>query len=73
VATLAVAALSLGILGPGSVSIDSGIGLADNLDGWIGLVILAAGALGGALQLAVLWRRPIADAGSPTAIEEVVS
>ena len=73
VATLAVAALSLGILGPGSVSIDSGIGLADNLDGWIGLVILTAGALGGALQLAVLWRRPIADAGSPTAIEEVVS
>jgi len=58
VATMAVAALALAMLGPGSVSIDSTIGLADTLDGWAGLAIAVGGAAAGALQLAVGWRRP---------------
>jgi putative oxidoreductase len=58
VATLAVASLALAILGPGSVSVDSAIGVATNLDGWTGLVIALAGAVAGILQLALLWRKP---------------
>lgn len=58
VATMAVAALALAMLGPGSASIDWAIGLADSLDGWTGLAIVVAGAAAGALQLAVGWRRP---------------
>lgn len=58
VATLAVAATGLAMLGPGSVSLDAAIGWADNLDGWTGLVIAVAGALAGVLQLVLMWRRP---------------
>lgn len=61
VATLAVAATVLAMLGPGPNSLDSAIGLADSFDGWIGLIIVAAGVLVGVLQLALLWRRPVSD------------
>jgi hypothetical protein len=59
VATLAVAALTLGTLGPGAVSVDSVIGLADMLDGWVGLAIVIGGLVAGVAQLAMFWRRPL--------------
>lgn len=58
VVTLAVVAIAIAILGPGSVSIDSAIGLADDLDGMTGALFAGLGLLAGAGQLAALWRRP---------------
>ena len=58
VITMALVALTLAIIGPGSVSIDSAIGIADDLDGWTGAAIVGAGFLVAGLQLAALWRRP---------------
>jgi putative oxidoreductase len=60
VATLAVAALTLAILGPGGVSLDSVIGIDDNLNGTLGAGIIGLGLLAGAGQLATFWRRPAA-------------
>ncbi|MDH3295904.1 MAG: DoxX family protein [Acidimicrobiia bacterium] len=57
VATLAVAALALAVIGPGSASLDSAFGI-DMLNGWTGLIIALAGVAAGAVQLAVFWRRP---------------
>lgn len=61
VATLSVAALVLAVLGPGSVSVDEGLGLASRLDAWTGLVIVLAGIVAGIGQLALLWRRPTSE------------
>jgi putative oxidoreductase len=62
VATLAVAASALAVLGPGELSLDAALGLAGALDGWVGLATaLGGGLLAAALQLAAFWRRP-ADA-----------
>ncbi|HLF42806.1 MAG TPA: DoxX family protein [Acidimicrobiia bacterium] len=58
VTTLAVASLVIAILGPGSVSIDSALGIADELDGWVGAGIVGAGLVVAFLQLAVFWRKP---------------
>jgi putative oxidoreductase len=58
VATLAVTALVLAILGPGAASIDAAIGIADDLDGAVGAGIIGLGLLAGAGQLAVFWRKP---------------
>jgi putative oxidoreductase len=58
VATMAVAALVLAILGPGAVSLDAAIGLDDDLSGALGAAIIGLGLLAGAGQLAVFWRRP---------------
>lgn len=60
VATLAVAALALAILGPGGVSLDAVIGIDDNLSGALGAGIIGVGLLAGAGQLATFWRRPAA-------------
>lgn len=57
VATLAVAALTLAVIGPGSASLDSAFGI-DTLNGWTGLIIALAGVAGGAAQLTIFWRRP---------------
>lgn len=70
VATLTVVAAALAMLGPGSVSVDSGIGLADTLDGWTGLTIVGVGVVLGAVQLAALWRRPTTEETTPTQAEE---
>jgi putative oxidoreductase len=54
---LSAAALALAVLGPGSVSLDDALGLADRLDGWVGAVL--AGAVGPAaagVMLAGCWR-----------------
>lgn len=58
VGTLAVAAIVVAALGPGSYSIDSALGWAGSLDGWVGLAVIAGGLVVAAGQLAVAWRRP---------------
>lgn len=63
VVTLIVVAVAKAILGPGSMSIDSAVGIADDLDGMTGALIVGLGLLAGAGQLAVLWRRPPGSAG----------
>ena len=65
VTTMALVALTLGIIGPGAASIDAVIGIADDLDGWTGAAIVGAGFLVAALQLAAMWRKP-AVGGTPT-------
>ncbi len=57
-ATLAVISLALAIAGPGSASIDSALGIAENLDGWVGAAIIGGGLLVAAGQLATFWRKP---------------
>ncbi len=58
VATLAVISLALAVAGPGSASIDSALGISDNLDGWVGAAIVGGGLLVAAGQLATFWRKP---------------
>ena len=60
VATLAVAALVLAILGPGEASLDAAFSIDGNFDGWTGLIIGLAGIAAGAGQLAAFWRKPVA-------------
>ena len=56
---LAVGAVGVAMLGPGEWSIDDAIGIADDLDGWVGLLIAAAGGIAaGAAQLALFYRPP---------------
>lgn len=61
VATLTVIAIVLAVAGPGAASVDHAIGIADDLDEWIGAAIAAAGLLLAMGQLAVLWRKPAND------------
>ncbi len=56
VATLAVLALGIAIVGPGRLSVDAAIGL--DLDGATGAIIYALGIVAGVGQLVVFWRRP---------------
>ena len=56
VATLLAASLALALLGPGEWSIDDAIGLAENLDGYVGLGLVLAGAAAGAGQVATFFR-----------------
>lgn len=58
VATLAVAALALAILGPGSWSLDNALGLVAMPAGWAGLGVGLTGVAAGVVQLAVFWRPP---------------
>jgi putative oxidoreductase len=58
VATLAVAALVIAVVGPGEISLDAVLGIDDDLSGWTGAMIYGLGLLAGAGQLALLWRRP---------------
>ena len=60
VATMAVSALALAILGPGGFSIDAAIGVDDSLSGALGAGIIGLGLLAGFGQLAVFWRKPAA-------------
>ena len=62
VATLAIAALVLATIGPGSLSIDAAIGIDESLSGWVGFGIGLAGVLVGIGQLAAFWRRPEKEA-----------
>lgn len=65
VTTLALVSLAIAVAGPGSASIDSSIGIAEKLDGWIGAVIVAAGFVVAAGQLATFWRKPDIEGSSP--------
>ena len=58
VGTLALAALAIAIAGPGEISIDHGIGIADDFDGWTGFIIGAGGVVAAAGQLVTFWRKP---------------
>jgi putative oxidoreductase len=58
VATLSVIGIALAVLGPGRYSVDEALGIAGNLDGWVGLAIIGAGVLVAVGQLAVFWRKP---------------
>jgi len=58
VGTLSVVALALSIAGPGAVSIDAALGWDQNLFGWVGVGIFAAGIFAGIGLLATFWRRP---------------
>jgi len=58
VATAALAAIAVATHGPGPVSLDATVGLADSLDGTTGLVIALAGFAAAAGQLALFWRKP---------------
>lgn len=55
-ATLLVASAAIGLLGPGEWSIDNALGLAANLDGWVGLLIVAGGAVSGLGQIATFFK-----------------
>jgi len=57
VASLAVAALALAVIGPGAASLDSAFGI-DAFNGWTGLTIAVGGVAAGVAQLAVFWRGP---------------
>jgi putative oxidoreductase len=64
VATLAVIGIAVAIAGPGRYSVDEAIGIAGNLDGWVGAAIVGAGLLVAVGQLATFWRKPAGDGGS---------
>lgn len=57
VATLALAALAIAAIGPGPLSVDAVVGVADDLDGWVGMGVAALGVVAAAGQLALFWRR----------------
>lgn len=59
VVTLAVVALAIAIVGPGSISLDSVLGI--DLSGTTGALIYGAGVVAAALQLAIFWRKPEAS------------
>jgi len=56
VATLLVVVIAVGLLGPGGWSLDDAIGVATDLDGWIGLLIVAGGGVAGFGQVAMFFR-----------------
>ncbi len=60
---LTAVAFAIAIAGPGEVSVDASIGLAELLDGWVGLALGLGGVVAGFGQMAVFWR-PVADASS---------
>ncbi|MDE0653182.1 MAG: DoxX family protein [bacterium] len=61
-AVLATVAVVIAMLGPGDLSLDSVIGLADLLDGWVGLAVSLGGGLLAAALLVAVFYRPPADA-----------
>lgn len=56
VATLALAGLTVAVLGPGALSVDHATGLAARLDGWVGGALVAGGLIAAALQITLFWR-----------------
>jgi putative oxidoreductase len=61
VATLAVIALALSIIGPGSASVDAALGLDETLSGAVGAGIFGLGILAAGGQLATFWRKPVKE------------
>lgn len=54
--TLAFTGLAVAILGPGAASIDDALGIATDLDGWIGALLVAGGLTMGVGELVAFWR-----------------
>lgn len=63
VATLLAATVALALLGPGEWAVDHTLGIADDLDGYLGLILVFAGAVAGAGQVLTFFR-PDDTAGS---------
>ncbi len=60
VATLAVVSAAVAVIGPGEYSLDSLLGIAHDLDGWVGAAAaVGAGLVVGAGQIATFWRKPL--------------
>lgn len=60
---LAVAAVGVAMLGPGTYSLDHAFGLDDTLSGWLGLAVSAGlGILGGVGLLVAVYRPPAPEA-----------
>jgi len=66
---VAAAGFAIAVGGSGSVSIDSAIGIAEYLDGWVGLGIAVLGVLAAFGQLALFYR-PSEAASAEVADEE---
>jgi len=58
VATAALAAIAVATHGPGPLSLDEALGLADRFDETTGLVVALLGLAAAAGQLALFWRMP---------------
>lgn len=56
VATLGLTGVVMAIAGPGEISIDGALEIAEDLDGWVGAGMLAGGLLLAVGQLAVFFR-----------------
>lgn len=67
VMTLLLCGLLIGTVGPGEWSIDHAAGIADDLDGWTGLLVAAVGGGGGSLLLLTTFWRP--EAVEPAAAD----
>lgn len=62
---VALIAVAIAGLGPGRWSIDHGLGIADDLNGWVGLgIAIVLGIAGGAAQLALFFKPEPAPAAS---------
>ncbi len=61
VMVLAVAAVTIAILGPAEWSLDHVLGIDDDLDGYVGLLISAGGGVAAALGLLAVFYRPPTD------------
>ncbi|NOX23723.1 MAG: DoxX family protein [Actinobacteria bacterium] len=56
VATLGLTGVVMAIAGPGEISIDNALGIAQDLDGWVGAALVAGGLVLAAGQLAMFFR-----------------
>ncbi len=54
--TLVFTAAALAIAGPGEISLDHVLGIADDLDGWVGVAGVAVGVASAAGLLVTFWR-----------------
>jgi putative oxidoreductase len=64
VTVLMVMAVSVAMIGPGEWSLDDKLGIAEKLDGWVGLAVGGGGGLLAAAGLLVMFYRPPAKAAS---------
>jgi putative oxidoreductase len=55
---ISLSSAALGVLGGGRLSLDNAVGIADKLDGWIGLAVALGIGVGGAFMLLVTCWRP---------------
>ena len=64
VTVLMVVAVGIAMIGPGEWSLDDKLGIADKLDGWVGLAIGGAGGLAAGIGLLLVFYRPPAKTES---------